>query len=73
MEKIIALVSYWLGMLCVVLSLLFRILAAFGIALAYAPGNGMAISYNSFFHGAIIFLLLSAASSLLAASRSVKT
>lgn len=72
MEKIIALVSYWLGMLCVVLSLLFRIFAAFGIALAYAPVNGLAISYNSFFHGSIIFLLLSGASSLLSASRSVK-
>jgi len=72
MEKIIALVSYWLGTLCVVLSLLFRIFATFGIPLAYTPANGLAISYNSFFHGAIIFLLLSGASSLLAASRSVK-
>ena len=72
MEKLIALVSYWLGLICVVLSLLFRVFATFGIALAYSPANGLAISYNSFFHGAIVFLLLSAASSLLSASRSGK-
>ena len=72
MEKMIALVSYWLGVLCVVLSLAFRVCAAFGIALAYAPANGLAISYNSFFHGAIVFLLVSGASSLLVVSRSGK-
>jgi hypothetical protein len=70
MEKLIALASYWLGLICVVLSLLFRVFATFGIALAYTPANGLAISYNSFFHGAIVFLLLSGASSLLSASRS---
>ena len=72
MEKQIALVSYWLGFSCVLLSLLFRVFATFGIALAYAPAAGLAISYNSFFHGAIVFLLLSGASTLLSASRSGK-
>ena len=72
MEKLIALGSYWLGATCVVLSVLFRLLASFGIALAYRPATGLAISYNSFFHGAIVFLLLSGASTLLSASRSGK-
>ena len=72
MEKMIALASYWLGLICVVLAVLFRLFATFGVALAYTPVTGLAISYNSFFHGAIVFLLLSAASSLLSASRSGK-
>lgn len=63
MEKQLSVVGYWLGLICTVLALIFRMLAAFNIFLPYmsAPG-GIAISYMSFVHGAVLFFLLAIAS-----------
>ena len=63
MEKQLFIAGYWLGLICTVLALIFRMLAALNITLSHmgAPG-GMAISYSSFLHGAGLFFLLAIAS-----------
>ena len=63
MEKQLSAIGYWLGLICTVLALFFRILLAVKIIPPFmgAPG-GLAISYLSFFHGAALFFLLSIAS-----------
>jgi hypothetical protein len=63
MEKQLSTIGYWLGLICTVLALIFRLLFALGIILPRmgAPG-GMAISYMAFFHGAALFFLLTIAS-----------
>jgi len=63
MEKQLSALGYWLGLICTVLALIFRMLASFNIHLLHmgAPG-GNAISYLSFFHGAALFFLLGIAS-----------
>jgi len=63
MEKQLSVIGYWLGLICTVLALIFRVLSAFRIypPLMGAPG-GNAISYLSFLHGAALFFLLTIAS-----------
>jgi succinate dehydrogenase/fumarate reductase cytochrome b subunit len=63
MEKQLATLGYWLGVVCMVLALIFRGLGAVNIILPRmgTPG-GNAISYLSFFHGAVLFFLLGIAS-----------
>jgi hypothetical protein len=72
-EKQISLYSYWLGLLSVVIALILRGLAAIGVSMPLVgqPG-GNAISYNSFLHGAVLFLLLSVASSVLSSAKNGK-
>jgi len=62
MEKQLSLVGYWLGLICTVLALIFRILTAFKIGVLGLPGTSD-ISYLSFFHGAALFFLLAIPSS----------
>ena len=62
MEKQISIWSYWLGLACACLTVLFRALAAFGIYPNLVPEAGAPISYNTFLYGAILLLLLSIAS-----------
>jgi hypothetical protein len=63
MEKQLSLVSYWLGVICTVLALIFRMFTALNMIPPHmsAPG-GTAISYLSFLHGAALFFLLTIAS-----------
>ena len=63
MEKTLSAVGYWLGLLCTVLALIFRLFTALNIIPPHmgAPG-GIAISYLTFFHGAALFFLLCIAS-----------
>jgi hypothetical protein len=63
MEKQLSLLGYWLGLLCTVLALIFRMFTALNIIPPFMglPG-GSAISYLSFLHGAVLFFLLAIAS-----------
>jgi hypothetical protein len=57
MEKRIAQVSYWLGVVCLLIAVIWRIVAAFGRfdSLMVVPGHN--IRYMSFFDGSILFFV----------------
>lgn len=62
-EKQLATLGYWLGLVCTVLALIFRGPGAIHIVLPrMGTAGGNAISYLSFFHGAVLFSLLGIAS-----------
>jgi len=63
MEKQLATIGYWLGLISTVLALIFRLLTALHWTPPFlgAPG-GTAISYTSFLHGSALFFLLTIAS-----------
>lgn len=63
MEKQLSAIGYWLGVISTVLALIFRAFTAMNLIPPHmgAPG-GNALSYLSFFHGAILFFLLTIAS-----------
>lgn len=63
MEKQLSVLGYWLGVICTILALIFRLCTAANIIPPHmgVPG-GNAISYMSFLHGAGLFFLLSIAS-----------
>jgi hypothetical protein len=63
MEKQLSSVGYWLGLICTVLALIFRIFAALNISLLHMRATGgNAVDYVAFFHGAALFFLLAIAS-----------
>ena len=63
MEKQLSVLGYWLGVICLVLALIFRVCIAFNINLPrFGSAAGLGVSYVSFFHGAALFFLLSIAS-----------
>ncbi len=63
MEKQLSTLGYWLGLICTVLALIFR---GFTVLNIIPPligvHGGSAISHLSFFHGAVLFFLLTIAS-----------
>jgi hypothetical protein len=63
MEKQLSLLGYWLGLICTVLALIFRMFTALKMIPPFLglPG-GSAISYMSFLHGAVLFFVLAIAS-----------
>jgi len=63
MEKPIELLAYWLGIICTVLALIFRMFTALNMIPPFMglPGS-TAISYMSFVHGAVLFFMLTIAS-----------
>lgn len=65
MNKNLAVLSYWLGIGCVLMTMLFRGLAAIGIWPNIVPANGAGISYNTFHRAAELFLLLAIAAKLM--------
>lgn len=65
MEKQISQYSYWLGLVCVVLCVILRVLAIFGVSLRLGIGTGLAVSYLTFFRGAEMLLLLTIATNTL--------
>jgi hypothetical protein len=63
-EKLIVIVSYWLGLGSTVIALGMRTLNAFGMLLPPATARaGETIWYMSFYKGALLFFLLSIATS----------
>jgi hypothetical protein len=63
MEKQLSAIGYWLGLICTVLALIFRMFSALNILpFRMGPSGGNAISYLSFLHGAALFFLLVIAS-----------
>ena len=63
MEKYLSATGYWLGLVCTVLALVSRVLMAFNTnPPRIGAADGVAISYNSFLHGAVLFFLLAIAS-----------
>ncbi len=61
MEKKILVYSYWLGMLCVALALLWRGASAFGFS--GAALTRLTLGYMTFFKGALLFLITAMATS----------
>jgi hypothetical protein len=63
MEKQLSLVGYWSGLICTVLALILRMLAALKMLPSpFGVPGGTNISYMSFLHGAALFFLLTIAS-----------
>ncbi len=59
MEKQLSALGYWLGLICTVLALIFRLVTVFNVtALRIGAPGGNPISYVTFLHGAILFFLL---------------
>jgi hypothetical protein len=73
MDKKISVASYWLGITCVVLTIIFRLLAAVGIWPMLVPSNGAGITYVTFQQAAVVFLLLSIAAGLMSRWRHEKS
>lgn len=64
MEKQIASASYWIGIVSTLLALLTRALTVVGIFIFPAPSPGkVPVSYRSFLDAAILFFIMSIASS----------
>jgi hypothetical protein len=61
MEKYIMRWSYWLGVVCVALSVVTRILNTLGLSTMLLQTRGNSISYRSFVDGALLFLITSIA------------
>jgi hypothetical protein len=55
MEKLIAHWSYWLGIACLVIAVMWRTVNAFGLWLPLNVTPGHTIWYLSFFHASILF------------------
>ena len=53
--------SYWLGVICVVLAVVTRILNALGAPTVLLQTRGNSISFRSFVDGALLFLITSIA------------
>jgi len=63
MEKQLSAVGYWLGLICIILALILRLLAFFNSnPFHIGPAGGSSMTYLSFLHGAAMFFLLSIAS-----------
>ena len=73
MDKKISVASYWLGIACVVMTVIFRGLAALGIWPILVPANGAGITYVTFDRAAQVFLLLSIAAGLMSRWRNEKS
>jgi hypothetical protein len=64
-EKQLSNVAYWLGIICTVIALILRALAAIGVFVFPMMASGkIPISYKSFLDGAILFFVMAIASSV---------
>jgi hypothetical protein len=62
MEKLVMRLSYWLCLLCAVLALISRSLAALNLpSVAFVSSGVSAVSYHSFVDGVILFFMTSLA------------
>jgi hypothetical protein len=64
--KLIARVTYWIGVLCTVLAFGFRLFNAMGYEFTHFTTRGNTIDFRSFLDAALLFLFASMASSLYA-------
>jgi hypothetical protein len=64
--KLIARVTYWLAILCLLLALISRLINALGYEAIHFTTRGHPVDYHSFLDGALLFLFASMASSLYA-------
>jgi len=63
MERQLSTMGYWLGLICTVIALLFRMIVVFHtLPPLVGASGGAALSYTTFFHGAALFFLLAIAS-----------
>jgi hypothetical protein len=63
MEKQLSVLGYWLGLLCTVLALIFRLFIAIHLNLPFlGPPGSAAVSILSLVHAAALFYLLAIAS-----------
>ena len=64
--KMIARLTYWVGMACVALAVILRLMNALGFEMVGVLTKGHPIDYHSLLDGALLFLFSSIASSLYA-------
>jgi hypothetical protein len=64
--KRIAQVTYWLGLICATLALIFRFANMFGYEFAHISTRGNSVDVRSYLDAALLFLFTSIASSLYA-------
>lgn len=55
MEKLIARWSYWLGIACLIIAVVWRIFNAFGLLQPLTVTPGRTVWYLSFLHGSVLF------------------
>lgn len=65
MEKVLLKVSYWLGVICIVLAVLSKALNAVGIDPLTFNTRGNGIGYHSYILGTVIFFLMAVATASL--------
>lgn len=63
MEKHILRWSYWLGLICVLMAIVTRILNVLGVSTMLVQTRGNPVSFRTFVNGALLFLLTSIATS----------
>jgi hypothetical protein len=63
MEKSIARLSFWLGIGCLVIAVIWRAMNALGMLLPVTVTPGHTVWYLSFFHGSILFFVATIAAS----------
>jgi hypothetical protein len=64
--RLIARVTYWLGIVCMVLALTLRVCNAMGFEFLHVVTKGNPIDFRSFLDATLLFLFASMASSLYA-------
>ena len=64
--KLIARVTYWLGITCAILAMALRLFNAMGFEFTHLVTKGNTIDFRSFLDAALLFLFASMASSLYA-------
>ena len=73
MYQRISMVGFWLGLACVLMTIVFRGLAAVGIWPNLVPAVGAGITYVTFHRAAEVLLLLSIAAKLVGHSQNEKS
>lgn len=62
MEKLVARIGYWVGLVCMAIAVVWRGLNAFGILVQERLTQGVSIWYMSFVKASVLFLLVAIAS-----------
>jgi hypothetical protein len=62
MEKSIGAICYWLGLLCLVLSVLFRLMNIATLSMGQIATHGNPVGFRTFLNGAEVFFLAAIAS-----------
>jgi hypothetical protein len=57
MEKNIAQVTYWLGIACLIVALVWRALNALGLWVPMQVSQGQTVYYMSFYKGSLLFFV----------------